>query len=67
MLPKSTPETPAAIQARLAHLRNRKRVVDELIRCLEQYRVYQLPLEPARRKSAKPWMETRDGRLAGAA
>jgi len=67
MLPKSTPETPAAIQARLTHLRNRKRVLDELIRCLEQYRIYQLPLEPPGRKPAKPWMAGRDGRLAGAA
>ena len=37
MLRKTTPETAVAIQTRLTYLRNRKRVIDELIVCLEVY------------------------------
>jgi len=35
-----TPERPGVIQVRLNHLRDRKAVLDELIRSLEKYAVY---------------------------
>ena len=37
MRSKSKPESPVAIQAELTYLRHRKRVLDELIECLERY------------------------------
>ncbi|PYT18951.1 MAG: hypothetical protein DMG59_02190 [Acidobacteria bacterium] len=37
-------ENPGVIQARLAYLRRRKAVLDELIFCLERYSVYELPM-----------------------
>jgi hypothetical protein len=37
MLRKTTLDTAVAIQTRLIYLRNRKRVIDELIVCLEVY------------------------------
>jgi len=65
MLRKTTPETPVAIRAKLTHLRNRKRVLDELIVCLERYAIYEVPggrCRPWKARSERP-----DGRLAGAA
>lgn len=64
MIPK-TPETPGAIRVRLTHLRDRKTVLDELIRSLERYAVYQLPPpKPQRGSVAK---NRGDRLLAGAA
>jgi len=37
MILKTPPETSGSIRARLAYLRNRKMVIDELIVCLERY------------------------------
>jgi hypothetical protein len=55
MLPKNTPETLVAIQVKLAYLRNRKRVLNDLIACLERYSVHEVPLRrgPARSSCAK--------------
>jgi hypothetical protein len=65
MLRKTPPETAVAIQARLTHLRNRKRVIDELIVCLEVYGAGEKPFlrHPCARQG--PRVEVR--RLLGAA
>ena len=63
---KNFPETPAAIQAKLAYFRNRKAALDELIRCLERYtKVHQFP--SARGRAGTGRAETKPRRLAGAA
>lgn len=65
MVRNNTPETLAAIQARLAHLRKRKRAIDQLIRSLERYSIYDVPVV----KPATPYCcsSCRRQRLAGAA
>ncbi len=69
MLPMNSPETPAAMQARLTYLRNRKRVLDELIVCLERYSADAIP--PPRRFPTRACGRTRARgevrRVAGAA
>jgi len=60
-----TPERPGVIQVRLNHLRDRKAVLDELIRSLEKYAVYQMPLARALRSSAPK--DNLERQLAGAA
>jgi hypothetical protein len=63
---KNFPETPAAIQAKLAYFRNRKAALDELIHCLERYtKVYQFPSQ--RRRAGAGQAESKPRRLAGAA
>jgi hypothetical protein len=42
MTHRSSPEVAGAVQARLAYLRRRKAVLDELIRSLERYAVPEL-------------------------
>jgi hypothetical protein len=61
----NTPDAPAAIQARLAYLRDRKQVLDELIGCLERYSVHQIPVRRPPRGRIRAAGEVR--RLAGAA
>jgi hypothetical protein len=60
-----SPETPGAIQAKLAYLRLRKAALDELILSLERYSVYELP--QARKIRSEPPKQIRVRRLAGAA
>jgi hypothetical protein len=60
-----SPESPGAIQARLAYLRLRKAALDDLILSLERYLVYELPKSP--HKPAKRTPAARAGRFAGAA
>jgi hypothetical protein len=45
MIPNRLPETPGAIRARLAYLRNRKVVLDELIQTLERYAALEPPVQ----------------------
>jgi hypothetical protein len=58
------PEPSGAVQTKLAHLRNRKAALDELILCMEQYRLYQIPT-PKKQGKAKTGGAARQ--LAGAA
>jgi hypothetical protein len=51
---KTSPEVPGAIRARLARLRSRKAVLDELIQCMERYELY---LSPARKLPAPRLMK----------
>ena len=68
MFPKTSPETSGAIQARLADLRYRKAVLDEVIASLERYTVYAAPLGAAiPRRTPKVTQMKADTRLAGAA
>jgi len=60
-----SPETPGAIQAKLAYLRLRKIALDELILCLERYSVYEVPIR--RKACSEPTRRVRPARLAGAA
>jgi hypothetical protein len=60
-----SPESPGAIQAKLAYLRLRKAALDELILSLERYSVYELP--QARKVQSEPPRQVRMRRLAGAA
>jgi hypothetical protein len=59
------PETPGAIQARLAYLRLRKTALDELILSLERYSNYELPT--SRKIRSEPQRQVRTDRMAGAA
>jgi hypothetical protein len=65
MLRKTTPETTVAIQTELTYLRNRKRVIDELIVCLEVYSAAQKPV--LRHLCARPGPRVEVRRLLGAA
>ncbi len=65
MVPKHTPETLVAIQARLTYLRNRKRTLDELIICLERYTAEEKPVP--KRPCGKAWAAGDVRRLSGAA
>jgi len=56
---------PGVIQAKLAYLRLRKATIDELIRSLERYSVYELP--PPRKAVFEAPRPVRVARLAGAA
>jgi hypothetical protein len=68
MFPKTSPETSGAIRARLADLRNRKAVLDEVIASLERYAVYALPPGAAiPQRTPKVIQMKGDTRLAGAA
>ncbi len=60
-----SPDALGAIQARLAYLRLRKAALDDLIRSLERYAVYELPV-PRKVRSERPKL-TGTRRLAGAA
>jgi len=51
MVPKTSPEAPGVIRARLVYLRSRKAALDELIHCMERYALY---LSPARKPRARP-------------
>jgi hypothetical protein len=62
---KKTPEPPVAIQAKLADLRNRKQVLDELIVCLERYIEVNIP--PSRRAAERERTVRPDGKRTGAA
>jgi hypothetical protein len=68
MMRKTSPEAPGAIRARLAYLRSRKAVLDDLIQCMERYELY---LSPARQPPARPRLIKSQQpplrRLAGAA
>ena len=64
MVQKKSPQIPGAIQARLAHLQNRKAALDALIASLERYAVYQLP---SRKPPGKAGSGAVGRRLAGAA
>lgn len=59
------PETPGAVRAKLVHMRNKKAALDELILCMERYKVYQLPV--ARKRPGRFKSSPSDRRLAGAA
>lgn len=62
MIHKSSPEVAGAVRARLAYLRRRKALLDDLIHSLERYAVYEMaPSEP------HPKAEELGPRLAGAA
>jgi hypothetical protein len=68
MMPKTSPEAPGAIRARLAYLRSRKAALDELIRCMERYELNFSPApQPAVRRLSKSVQEPPLRRLAGAA
>lgn len=51
MTNKTSPEVAAAIRAKLAYLRRRKAVLDDLIRSLERYSAPELPLLETEEKS----------------
>ena len=72
MISKTPPETSGSIRARLAYLRNRKMVIDELIVCLERYAAHTPRLHGTelRLRSAQSRPQPLDGhciKLAGAA
>lgn len=62
MIHRTSPEVAGAVQARLAYLRRRKAILDELIRSLESYGVPDLPAPQVNEKAK----ESRSA-LAGAA
>jgi hypothetical protein len=68
MMRKTPSGAPGLIRTRLAYLRRRKAVLDELIRCLERYQLHlsSAPEWPTAGLS-KPIQEAALGRLAGAA
>lgn len=61
---QNPPETPGAVQVRLAYYRNRKAALDELISCLEHYVACH---SPAPRNPPRPEAEDRSGDFVGAA
>ncbi len=68
MFPKTSPETPGAIRARLTDLQNRKTALDEVIASLERYMIYAIPPGAAiPRRIGKVAQMKGDIRLAGAA
>jgi hypothetical protein len=62
---KKRPERLVAIQAKLADLRNRKQLVDELIACLERY--LEANRLPSRRLAERERGLKPDGKRTGAA
>jgi hypothetical protein len=59
---KTSPELSGAVQARLAYLRRKKALLDDLIQSLERYSVQELPALEAHEKT-----EESAPRMAGAA
>lgn len=51
MTHKPSPKVAGAVQARLAYLRRRKALLDDLIQSLERYSVHELPVVEAHEKA----------------
>ena len=62
MTHKTSPEVAGAVRARLAYLRRRKALLDDLIQSLERYSVHELPVVEAHEKT-----EEISPQMAGAA